>query len=451
MPFNRDKVEQWSLAYWLLKCHENFFFKLYFRTEIVGIEKLPDNATLIFAPNHQNTLMDALAILTLKRDFQPIFLARADIFKKPFLSKILTFLKIMPVYRSRDGFENLLLNDRIFQKTLDVLQNRNGLVVLPEGSHEGVKKLRQLKKGIARIAFQAEDAANGKLGIQIVPVGLEYSNYVAFRSNLLIRLGEPIEVDRYLELYRQNRAQAYNALIAELEQRMRLEMINIEDENYTAYLTILELFSARYIKERKLPKSQNQKFQVDKKIISLLDRLKNTNASEFEEIIKNANDYGRIISANGLSVKLLPASSKTLRDLPIRLLLLLITMPVALYGAVNNAIPIAVPYLLSKKFKDVQFHSSIKHAGALLLTPLAYLVQTLVVGFVLKNIWLALAYLATLPLGAAAFYLWRREFFRFTSQLSLRRFRKAKAEEFDLVNDLNNQIYRTVTGLVNKE
>ncbi|HOY73133.1 MAG TPA: hypothetical protein PLX53_08370, partial [Tenuifilaceae bacterium] len=151
------------------------------------------------------------------------------------------------------------------------------------------------------------------------------------------------------------------------------------------------------------------------------------------------------------SVKLLPASSKTLRDLPIRLLLLLITMPVALYGAVNNAIPIAVPYLLSKKFKDVQFHSSIKHAGALLLTPLAYLVQTLVVGFVLKNIWLALAYLATLPLGAAAFYLWRREFFRFTSQLSLRRFRKAKAEEFDLVNHLNNQIYRTVTGLVDKE
>ncbi len=192
---------------------------------------------------------------------------------------------------------------------------------------------------------------------------------------------------------------------------MRLEMINIEDENYTAYLTILELFSARYIKERKLPKSQNQKFQVDNKIISLLDRLKNTNASEFEEIIKNANDYGRIISANGLSVKLLPASSKTLRDLPIRLLLLLITMPVALYGAVNNAIPIAVPYLLSKKFKDVQFHSSIKHAGALLLTPLAYLVQTLVVGFVLKKIWLALAYLATLPLGDAAIYLGRRELF----------------------------------------
>ena len=108
---------------------------------------------------------------------QPVFLARADIFKNKFIASLLYFLKILPVYRIRDGFSNLKANDEIFRKTIDVIRNKNGLVILPEGDHAGFRRLRQLKKGICRVAFQAEEAMDFNLNIKIIPVGLEYTNY----------------------------------------------------------------------------------------------------------------------------------------------------------------------------------------------------------------------------------------------------------------------------------
>ena len=323
MPTSRENIEKWSWKYWLLRHYQDFIFRLYFKTEIVGLEKLPPNTTLIFAPNHQNALMDALGMLSLYPNWQPIFLARADIFKKPLVIKILTFLKIMPVYRIRDGFENLSLNDEIFLKTMDVLNNKNGLIILPEGNHAGFKRLRQLKKGIARIAFQAEDASNGTLNIHIVPVGLEYSNYVRFHSKFLIRIGQPFEVSKYLDLYHQNKALAYNALIAELEQGMKKEMIHIKDEeHYDAYITLCDLFTERFIKNRKLPKTQNQKFLIDKDLVTKLDDLKEANATKFVDLMAKADKYNALLNENRICKKAAPLTKKKAYALPIKAILL---------------------------------------------------------------------------------------------------------------------------------
>ena len=61
--------------------------------------------------------MDALAVL-FTHNGQPVFLARADIFKKKMIAAILYFLKILPVYRIRDGFSSLKANDEIFLRPL---------------------------------------------------------------------------------------------------------------------------------------------------------------------------------------------------------------------------------------------------------------------------------------------------------------------------------------------
>lgn len=133
MPTDREKIEQWSFGYHLLKSYHDFCFKIYFKTTVIGQDKVPFDKSLIFAANHQNSLIDALAILTSRR-CQPVFLARADVFKTPTLKKILTFLKILPVYRIRDGYQNLTLNDDIFRKTLDVLKNHNGIGICRKGT-----------------------------------------------------------------------------------------------------------------------------------------------------------------------------------------------------------------------------------------------------------------------------------------------------------------------------
>lgn len=408
MPTERERIEQWSFGYHLLKAYEEFFLRIYHRFTIVGLEKVPFDETLIFAPNHQNTLMDALVVLNI-RQWQPVFLARADIFKKPTVIKILTFLKILPVYRIRDGYQNLQLNDDIFRKTMDVLRNHNGIVILPEGNHFGQRRLRPLKKGIARIAFQAEDASAGNLNIKIIPVGLEYEHYIRFRSKVLIRLGEPIEVKNYLELYRQNPAQAYNALIEELEEKMKREMIHIEDEaNYDAYEAIRNSFTPAYLERKKLPGGFDRKFDIDKQLIAKLDTLRIENSRQFNELMADARSYAKHLDQFKLSIRAFPFNPVNYFNLLLLLPLLVIFAPVALYGLVNNIVQIVVPYKLSHKFKDVQFHSSIRHVAALLLTPIMYLIQTLVFWAIGGNGQWALLYLASLPLSAVFLYQWRR-------------------------------------------
>lgn len=448
MPTDREKIEQWSLGYHLLKSYHDFCFKIYFRTTVVGLKKLPKDKSLIFAPNHQNSLIDALAVLSIQR-WQPVFLARADVFKTPTLRKILTFLKILPVYRIRDGYQNLQLNDDIFRKTLDVLKNHNGIGILPEGNHCGQRRLRPLKKGIARIAFQAEDACNNELKIHIIPVGLNYSNYINFRSKLLIRLGEPIDISKHLDLYHQNPALAYNALIEDLEVGMKREMIQIEDEAYYAeYESLRDIFTPAYIKAKSLSKHHNSHFEVDKKMIAAVDKLKVSNPSQFQTLMDDVKNYSSLIKETGLSTQSIQTTSLKLWGLLIKLPLLLVTLPLFIYGFVNNIIPIAIPFKLSKKIKDEQFISSIRFAAGMFLFPIAYLIQTLLFWAISGNGIYALLYLASLFIGAIIVYQWRKYFLASLADIKLLRFKKLKSELFKEVNERGNSIYHRIEGLI---
>lgn len=444
MPTDREKIEQWSLGYHLLKSYHDFCFKIYFKTTVVGLNKLPKDKSLIFAPNHQNSLIDALAVLTIQR-WQPVFLARADVFKSKTLVKILTFLKILPVYRIRDGYQNLSLNDDIFRKTLDVLKNRNGIGILPEGNHMGKRRLRPLKKGIARIAFQAEDACNNELKIHIVPVGLNYSNYINLRSKLLIRLGEPIDISKHLDLYRQNPALAYNALIEELEEGMKKEMIQIDDEAYyDEYEMLREIVTPAYIKANKLSCNHNSQFEVDKKMIAKVDEIKVSDQQSFQKLMGEAKEYSNLIKESGLTSKSIRTSTLKLWSLIIRIPLLIATLPLFVYGYVNNIVSILVPYKLSKKVKDDQFISSIRFVVAMFIFPIIFLIQTLVFWAISGNGLYALCYLISLPISAILVYMWRKYCISAVLDIKLIKVNLSKPELVKRIKELQVSIIKLV-------
>jgi 1-acyl-sn-glycerol-3-phosphate acyltransferase len=232
----KNNIEKYSAGYALLKFfvdfwHNNVFYR---KVIVLGRDNINPNDHIIFAPNHQNALMDAMAVLcTLKG--QPVFLARADIFKNRFISSILYFMKMLPVFRIRDGFTNLKNNDETFLKTIEVFKNKNGLVILPEGNHLGYRRLRMLKKGICRIAFQAEEATDFKLDIKIIPVGIEFSNYTRFRQVLTVVYGKPIEVSSFNKLYSVAPQKAIIELKNLLSDNMKEIMVHIDsEEDYEA-------------------------------------------------------------------------------------------------------------------------------------------------------------------------------------------------------------------------
>ena len=75
--------------------HNHVYYRQY---KVLNQDRIPKGKPIVAICNHQNGLTDALGILFAfaKDGRHPVFIARADIFKKEIAAKALRFLKIMP-------------------------------------------------------------------------------------------------------------------------------------------------------------------------------------------------------------------------------------------------------------------------------------------------------------------------------------------------------------------
>ncbi len=271
----KKSIDQWALDYWLLQRYAKFCFRFYYRKIVINdLKNIPANQPVILAPNHQNALMDALAMVC-GTEFQVVFLARADIFKGRFLTRVLTFMNIMPIYRIRDGYENVKRNDEVFEKTNQVMRNMyNPLGLFPEGNHGDRRRLRGLVKGLFRIAFMAQEEYGEKQGIVIVPLGINYGHYQNFRSTLLINYGKPIEVSEYFSVYAENPVLAINQLKERYAAEVSKLMIDIQtEEYYETYMSLRTIFNDDMRNSLGITDhSLTGKFKADKAMIAMLDK-----------------------------------------------------------------------------------------------------------------------------------------------------------------------------------
>ena len=191
------KIQDYDRAYSTLFHYVRFSVKHSYRSILkVGEENIPKDGAIIFAPNHTNTLMDALVVLAY--NCQPkVFVARADIFRNRKLAQIFTFLKIMPIMRQRDGISAVKKNQETIDKAVDVLKDRIPFCIFPEGTHQAKYSSLPLSKGIFRIAYQAHDLMPD-VPLYIVPVGIKYGDFFRFRSTIRMEFGKPINVGEFI-------------------------------------------------------------------------------------------------------------------------------------------------------------------------------------------------------------------------------------------------------------
>jgi len=79
-----SNIYDFTRSYSLVRRYVLFTFKRFYGEYIVnGRENIPEKGPVIFASNHLNALMDALAVIsTLPHKVPIVYLARADYFKK---------------------------------------------------------------------------------------------------------------------------------------------------------------------------------------------------------------------------------------------------------------------------------------------------------------------------------------------------------------------------------
>ena len=149
---------------------------------------LKKNGPILIACNHPNSFLDAIILAALFK--KPIYsLARGDVFKKKWISRILTSLNILPVFRISEGAENLNTNYDTFAKCREIFKQNGVVLIFSEGLCINEWKLRSLKKGTARLAFSAWEEG---IDLTVIPTGINYQSFRSFGKNIQLNFGTPI-------------------------------------------------------------------------------------------------------------------------------------------------------------------------------------------------------------------------------------------------------------------
>lgn len=407
----KTPIHAFSVYYNLLRSYVKLYLRVFYhKTTIVGRENIPSDKPIILAINHQNALMDALTVLgVLKHKNQPVFMARSDIFKSPLAAKILRFLKILPIYRIRDGIKSLQNNDAVFNEAVQVLTDKKMLAILPEGNHSGHRRLRSLKKGIARIAFQAEEQNQFQLDIQVIPVGLDYTHYINFGANLLVNFGTPMSLNNFKAAYLENPQKGMGEFMQALRENMLPGMLHIDDsDNYDEIEFLKDLYLIQHYQNRVKNIPHMEVLNRSQSFIEKILKLKSSAPEKFTELLSAAQNIKKAVQKLNLRPWVLYKKRYNWYNILISRILQFITLPVYLVGFLLNIIPFQMPVYFARKVKDPQFLSSFRFALGLLTFTFVYLIYLILLLVFIKPFVLAIGLFASIPvLGIVSFIYYR--------------------------------------------
>ena len=221
-----------------------FYFK---KIEVRKQSPVPKDKPILFLGNHQNALIDPL-IMAVTFGRYAHFLTRAQVFKKPFVMKILKALQLIPVYRVRDGWKNISNNNAIFSQCVSLLNNNDAVTIFPEGSHNLKRTVRPLSKGFTRIVLGVLEE-NPSSDLQLIPVGLNYKDAIACPDEVVIIFGKPISASKY---FLDNKKEAINNLKSDIHQALTELTTHIETDNYNETLAKLETLNVNFLEPLKV-------------------------------------------------------------------------------------------------------------------------------------------------------------------------------------------------------
>lgn len=182
---------------------------------------------MLLATNHPNSFLDAIILDTLFDE--PVYaLARGDAFKNKKIDAILRSLKMLPVYREREGTENLQLNYNTFDDCIHIFKKEGVVLIFSEALCENEWHLRPLKKGTARLAVASWQKA---IPVKILPVGINYSSFHLFGKNVHINFGSFIEQGKFSTINDDEPGKNLNAITNAIQQQLQLMVYEIDSSD----------------------------------------------------------------------------------------------------------------------------------------------------------------------------------------------------------------------------
>ena len=156
-----------------------FVYHIAYDLHFEGLENIPADEGVVIASNHRSYADPVLLTVHMKHPVK--YMAKEELFKNKLFAAFIRMLGAFPVKRGSGDM-------KVIDDSVELLKNRNNLVIFPEGTRSKENKVGKGKTGVAMIA--------AKSGADVLPVGICFEGKkLKFRCRLTVKYGKLIKYD----------------------------------------------------------------------------------------------------------------------------------------------------------------------------------------------------------------------------------------------------------------
>ena len=353
----------------------------YRRVTVKNKRHIEANVPTILALNHPNAFMDPVAFSLVTYPPKHYYLARGDVFNNKMARFFLERLGLAPIYRIQDGGkEGLQKNAETYVRVNELLGKNKKIMVFAEGLCIQERRLRPIKKGVPRMVFGAMDQIQNK-DFVVVPVGVNYSNASKVGSTVFFNIGEPIRVADHYNDYKEHPSRAYNKFVKILEQELKQLITHIDNPERDKLVVNLEQLLMRSMcKQQKLNyNNPEEAYGVTKQITAIVNEAEHGHKTELDRLNELCSDYIKKLNVLGARDWVIDPANKwqlNLAHLLLRGVVIISALPIVVSGMLGNYLPYKLSdYMVKKKVRNIEFHSSFNLGIGTFLTLFFYILQ----------------------------------------------------------------------------
>ncbi len=147
---------------------------------VSGLENINPSKSYLIAANHQSYFDIFVLLAFLNLDFK--FIAKASLFKIPFLGWSMTRLGYIPIDR-----KNLKSALKSVKKSTELIKNKTSILIFPEGTRSLDGKLLSFKKGGLNMFLKQG-------GITVLPAVIKGTVNILRKNSLAVHTGQKVEL-----------------------------------------------------------------------------------------------------------------------------------------------------------------------------------------------------------------------------------------------------------------
>ena len=200
------------LAY-LVRLLSGVFLRLFYRTEVEGLENIPPTGGVLFACNHCSIIDPPATDFFIARVRVARYMTKKELFSVPILGQALRQADCISVDRNRPGGDLAAL-----RRTIDRLKAGHLVVIFPEGTRAKDDKPLEPKMGIGFLAV--------KSGVPVVPARLSGTLKFPFTRVIKLKVGKPIRFENSA-----GTGDAAKAAYAEISRKVMEDISSLTEEN----------------------------------------------------------------------------------------------------------------------------------------------------------------------------------------------------------------------------